>query len=72
MNRITNVFERGNWLSKGDVVMPGVPEVMNPLPEDAPANRLGLAEWLGKSAKSVNRKNLCKPNLGTIIWNWNC
>ncbi len=46
MTRITNVFERGNWLSPGEIVTAGVPEIMNPFPEDAPANRLGLAEWI--------------------------
>ena len=46
MKRVTRVFERGNWLSPGEVVTPGVPEIMNPFPENVPANRLGLAKWL--------------------------
>jgi hypothetical protein len=46
MKRVTKVFERGNWLSPGEVVTTGIPEIMNPLPPDAPANRLGLANWL--------------------------
>ncbi len=46
MARVTNVFERGNWLSPGEVVTGGVPEIMNPFPENEPANRLGLAKWL--------------------------
>ncbi len=46
MLRITHVFERGNWLSPGDVVTAGVPDIMNPFPENTPANRLGLASWL--------------------------
>jgi hypothetical protein len=46
MARVTHVFERGSWLSKGDIVTPGVPDIMNSLPEGAPENRLGLAEWL--------------------------
>ena len=46
MARITRIFERGNWLSPGEIVSAGVPQVMNPLPEDAESNRLGLAKWL--------------------------
>ncbi|WP_346236959.1 DUF1553 domain-containing protein [Niabella insulamsoli] len=44
--RTTNIFERGSWLSKGDAVQPGVPSVLNKMPEGAPKNRLGLAMWL--------------------------
>jgi len=44
--RTTQVFERGNWLVKGDTVTPGVPEALNPFPQNAPKNRLGLAQWL--------------------------
>ena len=46
MQRISHVFERGNWLVKGDVVTPGVPHALNPMPDGAPKNRLGLAMWL--------------------------
>ena len=46
MHRASHVFERGNWLVKGDLVTPGVPESLNPLPANAPPNRLGLAMWL--------------------------
>jgi Protein of unknown function (DUF1553)/Protein of unknown function (DUF1549)/Planctomycete cytochrome C len=44
--RVTYIFDRGSWLSKGDEVKPDVPHIMNPLPVNAPANRLGLALWL--------------------------
>ncbi|HVZ57607.1 MAG TPA: DUF1553 domain-containing protein [Chitinophagaceae bacterium] len=46
MHRKTYVFERGNWLVKGDPVEPDVPQSLNPLPAGAPRNRLGLAMWL--------------------------
>jgi hypothetical protein len=46
MFRSTHVFERGNWLVKGDEVLPDVPHVLNPMPANAPKNRLGLAMWL--------------------------
>lgn len=46
LHRTTQVFEKGNWLVKGDTVQPDVPEVLNPFPQDAPRNRLGLAQWI--------------------------
>jgi hypothetical protein len=46
MARKTFVFERGNWLVKGDEVQPDVPQSLNPFPKNAPRNRLGLAMWL--------------------------
>ncbi|MGH9339146.1 MAG: PSD1 and planctomycete cytochrome C domain-containing protein [Acidobacteriota bacterium] len=45
-SRIARVFERGNWMVRREVVQPGVPESLNPLPERTPRNRLGLAQWL--------------------------
>src|SRR5262249_40599561 len=44
--RVTRVFIRGDYLNEGEVVTPGVPESLPPLPRGAPANRLGLARWL--------------------------
>ena len=44
--RVTNVLIKGNFLSKGDVVTPAVPAALHSLPKDAPADRLGLANWL--------------------------
>lgn len=47
MHRVSNVFERGNWLVKGAVVTPGVPaSLASCMPKGAPANRLGLAQWM--------------------------
>lgn len=46
LHRTTNVFERGNWLVKGKEVSADVPHSLNPLPSNAPHNRLGLAMWL--------------------------
>ncbi len=45
-HRTTYVFERGNWLVKGDSVKPGVPKSLNAFPKDQPYNRLGFAAWL--------------------------
>ncbi|HEY2839258.1 MAG TPA: PSD1 and planctomycete cytochrome C domain-containing protein [Pirellulales bacterium] len=44
--RETHVQIRGNFLSPGRRVSPGVPSVLPPLPEGAAANRLNLARWL--------------------------
>lgn len=46
MKRPTHIFERGNWLVKGDVVEAAVPHTLNAFPKDAPSNRLGLAQWM--------------------------
>lgn len=46
MFRTSNVFERGNWLVKGEAVTPDVPGSLNPFPNNAPKNRLGMAMWL--------------------------
>ena len=44
--RDTFVLARGDYRNQGEKVTPGVPSLLPPLPRDAPANRLGLAEWL--------------------------
>ncbi|MCC9602835.1 PSD1 and planctomycete cytochrome C domain-containing protein [Stieleria sp. JC731] len=43
--RMTNVFNRGDYLSPGEPVVPGVPQVLHDLPA-GPPNRLTLARWL--------------------------
>jgi len=46
MARDTRIFERGNWLSTGDIVEAAVPEIVNHLPDEVEKNRLGMAKWL--------------------------
>ncbi|MEO5563802.1 MAG: DUF1549 domain-containing protein, partial [Chitinophagaceae bacterium] len=46
MFRKTNVFERGNWLVKGDEVKADIPRSLGSLPANSPRNRLGLTQWL--------------------------
>jgi hypothetical protein len=46
LRRKTQVFERGNWLVRGEEVQPNVPRSLGGLPAGAPADRLGLARWL--------------------------
>jgi len=51
--RMTAVMKRGNFLDLGPQVQPGTPESLHPLRGDAPANRLGLAEWLVDDANPL-------------------
>ena len=44
--RDTFVLARGDYRNHGEKVTPGVPALFPPLPKDAPANRLSMAEWL--------------------------
>lgn len=44
--RKTHRLDRGNFLTPAEEVQPGVPEFLNPLAQDEPANRLALAHWL--------------------------
>ena len=43
---IAHILHRGEYAQKGEEVTANVPEVMGGLPDDLPANRLGLARWL--------------------------
>lgn len=45
-HRDTHMLFRGDFLKPGKEVAVGVPGFLNPLPAAAPANRLGLAQWL--------------------------
>ena len=49
--RTTRMMIKGDFLNQGEAVEPGVLSAFHALPENAPRNRLGLAEWL------VNRDN---------------
>jgi len=44
--RETHRLNRGDFLQPAEVVKPGVPAFLNPLPKDAPLNRLTFAKWL--------------------------
>ena len=43
--RPTYMFERGNWLVRGDRVTPGTPAVFPPLDTTGPVDRLTVARW---------------------------
>lgn len=49
--RMTYMLDRGQYDKPltNSVIKPGVPEALGALPESAPDNRLGLAQWLTKS-----------------------
>ncbi|MEO8415540.1 MAG: DUF1553 domain-containing protein [Ginsengibacter sp.] len=58
MHRATNVFVKGNWLVKGDRVQPDVPESLNPFPNKAPRNRLGMAMWLTSKQNPLTARTM--------------
>jgi hypothetical protein len=40
------IREKGSYLSPGEEVEAGIPEFLHDMPDGAPENRLGLAQWL--------------------------
>ncbi len=44
--RETRILNRGNYADPRDAVDAGTPAVLPPMPEGAPSNRLGLAQWV--------------------------
>ncbi len=58
MKRTSYVFERGNWMVKGAKVEPGVPQSLNPFPQDAPPDRLGLAMWLTSKQNPLTARTM--------------
>jgi mono/diheme cytochrome c family protein len=44
--RVTKLLNKGNFLDPGAAVESGVPAAFHALPTGAPADRLGLAQWL--------------------------
>jgi hypothetical protein len=58
MHRASYVFERGNWLMRGEMVQPDVPKSLNPFPANAPRNRLGLAMWLTSKQNPLTARTM--------------
>lgn len=58
MQRVSHVFERGNWLVRGDTVQPDVPASLNPFPKNAPRNRHGLALWMVDKENPLTARTL--------------
>ena len=44
--RRTYFFQRGNWLTPGQEVLPAIPELMPTIPNDIGKDRLAFAQWL--------------------------
>lgn len=44
--RKTWLMVKGNFLNKGDELLPAFPSAFHKLPDDVPRDRLGLAKWL--------------------------
>jgi hypothetical protein len=44
--RAAHVLVRGNFKEKGELVFPGIPDVLPPLEAGIPVNRLTFAQWL--------------------------
>ena len=49
--RTTTLFIKGDFTRPSDAVQPGVPAVLNPLPDNTKHDRLALAQWL------IDRRN---------------
>ncbi len=60
--RITHRHDRGEFLSPKEEVAPGIPEVLPPLPKDAPRNRLGLAQWLTSPGNPLSARVVMNRN----------
>ncbi|MBX2898969.1 MAG: DUF1553 domain-containing protein [Cyclobacteriaceae bacterium] len=58
MKRATHIFERGNWLVKGDEVEVAVPHMLTAYPDKAPKNRLGLAQWMTDPAHPLTARTI--------------
>ncbi len=58
MHRASYVFDRGNWLTRGEMVQPDVPKSLNPFPAKAPRNRLGLAMWLTSKENPLTARTM--------------
>lgn len=51
--RQSYLLKRGAYDAPGEEVEPGVPAWLNPMPQGAPADRLGLAQWLTDPANPL-------------------
>ena len=54
--RETAILGRGDYQNRGEIVQPGVPAMLPPLPAGEPANRLTLAKWLVSGAHPLTAR----------------
>ena len=45
-SRTTRLYQRGNWLTPGDTVLPGIPQIFAEGLKEVPQDRLDFAKWL--------------------------
>ena len=60
--RTSQIFLRGNYETKGEKVLPKVPGFLHAPDQEAPDNRLGLAQWL------VDPENPLTPRVTVNRW----
>ncbi|MEC7696090.1 MAG: DUF1553 domain-containing protein [Planctomycetota bacterium] len=53
---MAHILMRGEYDKKGDLVSADTPAALHPMKEDAPKNRLGLAEWLVDPANPLTAR----------------
>ncbi len=58
LRRPTALFVRGNWMTRGPAVTPGVPGLLPPLPKGSQPDRLGVARWLTSSENPLTARVL--------------
>ena len=58
MQRTTQVFDRGSWLTKTDTVQPNTPESLNAWNQDWPKDRLGLSKWIVDQRNPLTARTL--------------
>ena len=54
--RVARILERGRYDLPTEVVEPATPAILPPFPEDAPRNRLGLADWIVESGNPLTAR----------------
>ncbi len=54
--RDTFILLRGQYDKHGEKVLPAIPAIFPPLPQGAPANRLGLAQWIVDPANPLTAR----------------
>ena len=54
--RVARILERGRYDLPTEAVEPGTPAILPPFPEDAPRNRLGLADWIVESSNPLTAR----------------
>ena len=66
--RETYILARGDYSQPTDKVTAGTPAVLPPPPDGAPANRLGLAEWVTMPEQSAHGARGGESRLADAVW----